>query len=67
MSRLARIVSLIDECDLSLHDISRTELNPNRLPRFNMPFELGLAMGRKYSLGGGGAPGLLILDREPFR
>jgi hypothetical protein len=65
-SRLARIVSLIDECDFSLHDISRTELSPN-LPRFNMSFELGLALGRKYSIALGGADGVLILDREPFR
>lgn len=66
-SRLARIVDLIDQCAFSLHDISRTELNPNQLPRFNMPFELGMALGRRYSVAAGGAAGLLILDREPFR
>ena len=67
LNRLSRIVDLIDECDFSLHDISRTELNPNRLPRFNMPFELGVALGRRYSATDGGTAGLLILDREPFR
>jgi hypothetical protein len=67
LSRLAKIVLLIDECSFSLHDISRTELNRNQLPRFNMPFELGLALGRKYSFAAGGAAGLLILDREPYR
>jgi len=67
LNRLSKIVGLIDECDFSLHDISRTELNSNQLPRFNMPFELGLALGRKYSISDGGAAGLLILDREPFR
>jgi len=30
-----------------IHDISRTELNDNDLPRFNMPFELGLFFGAK--------------------
>jgi hypothetical protein len=67
LSRLAKIILLIDECDFSLHDLSRTELNKNQLPRFNMPFELGLALGRKYSFAAGGAAGLLILDREPYR
>src|SRR5450432_147054 len=66
-SRLSKIMSLIEECDFSLHDISRTEPNSNGLPRFNMPFELGLALGRKYSFELGGAPRLLILDREPYR
>src|SRR5258708_6812462 len=48
-NRLTKIIDLIDVCDFSLHDISRTELNPNGLPRFNMPFELGLTLGRKHS------------------
>jgi hypothetical protein len=43
--RLERIVDLIKECRYSLHDLSRVE--PDRqapsTPRFNMPFELGLA------------------------
>ena len=66
-SRLTKIVDLIDLCDFSLHDISRTELNRNQLPRFNMPFELGLALGRKYSKRIGSASKLLVLDREPHR
>ena len=46
--RLSRIGDLIDQCDFSLHDISLTELDPaSGLPRFNMPFELGIAWGRK--------------------
>jgi len=43
--RLDRIIGLIEECAFSMHDLSRVERNaPLRLPRFNMPFELGLAM-----------------------
>jgi hypothetical protein len=34
-------------CRYSFHDISRVELDEKRpcLPRFNMPFELGAAVG----------------------
>jgi hypothetical protein len=44
--RLDRILSLILSCSYSLHDLSRVELDhhPPRTPRFNMPFELGLAV-----------------------
>lgn len=45
--RLDKIYDIIEECDLGIHDISRTELNENGLPRFNMPFEFGLFMGAK--------------------
>jgi len=43
---LDRIFDLIRDCRYSFHDLSRVELNPNRpaTPRFNMPFELGLAV-----------------------
>lgn len=45
-SRLDRIKSLIASCDVSIHDLSRVQLStgPIRCPRFNMPFELGLAV-----------------------
>ncbi len=44
--RLERLRTIIDGCEASVHDLSRVELwgNPP-LPRFNMPFELGLALG----------------------
>jgi len=44
--RLDRIFSLIRSCRYSFHDLSRVELDrkPPRTPRFNMPFELGLAV-----------------------
>jgi hypothetical protein len=43
--RLDRIKDLIQECQYSFHDLSRVELDFTRprTPRFNMPFELGLA------------------------
>jgi len=44
--RLDRIFDLIKSCRYSFHDLSRVELDARRLaaPRFNMPFELGLAV-----------------------
>jgi hypothetical protein len=50
--RLDRIVSLIESCGYSMHDMSRVELDttPPPTPRFNMPFELGLSV--LHCLGG---------------
>jgi hypothetical protein len=44
--RLDRIAGLIESCAYSIHDLSRVQLDtsPPRTPRFNMPFELGLAV-----------------------
>ena len=46
-NRLAKIEKCIEACRYGLHDISRIELNKNNLPRFNMPFELGIFFGAK--------------------
>jgi hypothetical protein len=44
--RIEKILAIIRGCRLGVHDISRTELDlVNALPRFNMPFELGLFVG----------------------
>lgn len=43
--RLAKILGLISHCGSSLHDLSRVVLSGDlQVPRFNMPFELGLAV-----------------------
>jgi hypothetical protein len=44
--RLDRIVKLIRDCRYSFHDLSRVQLDRGSppTPRFNMPFELGLAV-----------------------
>lgn len=43
--RLRRILSLMSECRVSINDLSRVRgSGPGLLPRFNMPFELGLAV-----------------------
>ena len=46
--RFDKLRKLIQESPRTIHDLSRIELGANALPRFNMPFELGLAMGAKY-------------------
>src|SRR5258706_8356974 len=45
-NRLDRIIELIQSCASSIHDLSRVELSAGkpRCPRFNMPFEAGLAV-----------------------
>lgn len=44
--RLDRITELIAECEYSIHDLSRVQLDRTfpATPRFNMPFELGVAI-----------------------
>src|SRR6266513_2663472 len=47
--RIENIYRLITQCNHSIHDISRTEVEDQhyRLPRFNMPLELGIFLGAK--------------------
>ena len=46
--RIKKILDIIDECKFGIHDISRTALSRNtKLPRFNMPLDLGLFLGAK--------------------
>jgi hypothetical protein len=67
-TRIAKILKIISECPLGIHDISRTELDrDNRLPRFNMPFELGLFIGARQFGSGQENKLCLILDKEKFR
>jgi hypothetical protein len=72
--RLAKIVKLIREASLSLHDISRVEMPPQpegakpALPRFNMPFECGIFYGA-YAIGVGKQKEkkFLVLDSQQYR
>jgi len=50
-NRLERLFALLRSCGASLHDLSRVELSLDapRCPRFNMPFELGLAAALAFS------------------
>jgi hypothetical protein len=66
--RVNKIIKIIKGCALGIHDISRTEANEEGLPRFNMPFELGLFIGcTVYGTGAFKDKKALILDKERYR
>lgn len=67
--RIEKILAMIRGCRLGVHDISRTELDAaNQLPRFNMPFELGVFVGATRFGGRDQRRKIcLILDRERYR
>ena len=67
--RIENLYDLIRECRFGIHDISRTELDPdNRLPRFNMPLELGIFLGAtRFGSGKQRQKLSLVLDRERYR
>lgn len=51
-TRLDKIKKIIKRCKYSVHDISLIKLDEDKkLPRFNMPFELGLDFGCKAYAG----------------
>jgi hypothetical protein len=66
--RLDRIVSLIESCQYSIHDLSRVQLDrhPPATPRFNMPFELGLTVGSNTRRSAG-AHVWFVFERVPWR
>lgn len=46
--RFEKILKFIEECRFGIHDLSRTQVDgKSLLPRFNMPFELGLFLAAK--------------------
>ncbi len=67
--RLEKIIAIIRGCRLGIHDLSRTELDDeHRLPRFNMPFELGLFVAaQRFGSGKQKQKVSLTLDRDRYR
>lgn len=67
--RFDKIKRLIQESRFGIHDISRTDLDGvNKLPRFNMPLELGVFIGAsRYGDGKQKNKSILILDNDPYR
>ena len=67
--RVEKIRELIRSSRFSIHDLSRMEpLDPGDLPRFNMPFELGLDLGcRYYGTARLRSKQCLILEKERYR
>lgn len=62
--RLERIIRLIEESDVSIHDLSRVESTAG-IPRFNMPLELGLALYRSHITRG--RHRVFVFETEPYR
>lgn len=67
--RVEKIQKLIEESCYSIHDISRIEpLKNKKLPRLNMPFELGLDLGcKRFGSGKLKDKKCLILEKEKYR
>ena len=64
--RLRRVFNLLRSCDLSIHDLCRIQLSRDkpRCPRFNMPFEAGLAVALFLS---GSRKPWYILEEDRYR
>ena len=67
--QISKIYKIVLDCKYGIHDISRTELSKgNKLPRFNMPLELGIFLAAKrFGEGKQKKKKCLILDKEPHR
>jgi hypothetical protein len=67
--RMDKLFSIIQACRYGVHDICRTDLDPvHHLPRFNMPFELGIFFGaRTYGGKEQKLKRLIIFDIEQYR
>jgi hypothetical protein len=67
--RIEKITRIISECRLAVHDISRTQVDrTTRLPRFNMPLELGIYLGAKYFGSGENERKVaIVLDTDRYR
>lgn len=68
-TRIDKLYAIIEQCRYGVHDLCRTELDKrSRLPRFNMPLELGLFLGAKrFGDDGQRQKRCLILDVDRFR
>ncbi len=66
--RYEKICNIIRDCKFGIHDLSMTGLDKQTvLPRFNMPFELGLFLAASKFGGARSRRSTLILDRAQFR
>ena len=65
--RMDKLDRLIRQSPRSIHDLSRIEMSDGDLPRFNMPFELGLAIGAKRFGAQRKADAIKIMVAEPYK
>ena len=69
-NRLDRVFTLIGECAYSIHDLSYVKLSGGsgqRVPRFNMPFELGMAVAIAKSQPGRQHHQFSMFEAKPYR
>jgi hypothetical protein len=68
-NRFEKICKIVQECRYGVHDISNTNMDPaSRLPRFNMPLELGVFLGAKrFGTKAQRPKKCLILDKKRYR
>lgn len=69
-SRLYRLFELIGSCAYSVHDLSYVKLSGgggDKVPRFNMPFELGIAVALALAQPGPRQHQFRILEAKEFR
>jgi hypothetical protein len=63
-NRLERVFGLVSSCGASIHDLSRVTLSGDlEVPRFNMPFELGMA----FALSQLTPHNFFVLEEKAFR
>ncbi len=67
--RLSKIERILEECRFGIHDLSAVELDANtKLPRFNMPLELGLFLGcKRFGPANQSKKRTLILESQRYR
>jgi hypothetical protein len=67
--RLEKILKLVAACRYSIHDLSRVELDRHapRTPRFNMPFELGLAVAHQMNASRGSRHDWFVCEAKDRR
>lgn len=66
--RLIRITEEIAGSAYSVHDLSRVEVGGKyKLPRFNMPFEAGIAYAQSFFAAADSSHQILLLDSKPYR
>jgi hypothetical protein len=67
--RIDKLYRIIEESRYSIHDLSYVAIDPvTKLPRFNMPFELGLFLAAKrYGSDGQRLKKCLVHDRDGYR
>lgn len=67
--RIQKIYRIIADCKYGIHDISLTDLDPKtKLPRFNMPLELGIFLGAKrFGKDKQRRKNCLVFDKDQYR